>query len=208
LDTIANTTNIPSTITFDVGRIEVRAVKEEEIYCVADIITHSFNFDRGWRGLFTPLFKLGIAEDLRHRLRARSTHNHSQSRHQVCAIALYDDRDRGQTEIVGTVEVGVRTGSDRSHPPRYVYISNLAVGSDFRRQGVGRKLLNNCERITQSWGYTELHLHVMADNDQGLNLYKKLGYEVVSTEFLWSWFPLWYRPERLFMRKRIVNSEQ
>jgi ribosomal protein S18 acetylase RimI-like enzyme len=200
LDTIANTTDIPPSIAFDIARVEVRAVQEEEIYDVADIITHSFNFDRGWRGLFTPLFKLGIAEDLRHRLRARSTHSQSQYRHQVCAIAFYHDR------IVGTVEVGARTGSDKSHPPRYVYISNLAVSSDFRRQGVARELLSNCERITKSWGYTELHLHVMADNDRGLNLYNQLGYEVVSTEFLWSWFPLWYRPERLFMRKRLVVS--
>ncbi len=202
MDTIANSTNIVSTIAFDIDRIDVRAVKEEEIYCVADIITHSFNFDRGWRGLFTPLFKLGIAEDLRHRLRSRSTYNDSQYRHQICAIALYDDR-----EIVGTVEVSARNGSDKSQPPRYVYVSNLAVSSDFRRQGIARKLLINCERIARSWGYTELHLHVMADNDSGLNLYEQLDYEVVSTEFLWSWFPFWYRPERMFMRKRVVASD-
>jgi ribosomal protein S18 acetylase RimI-like enzyme len=200
LDTIANPTNIASSIAFDIARVEVRAVKEEEIYHVADIITHSFNFDRGWRGLFTPLFKLGIAEDLRHRLRNRSTYNNDRSPHQVCAIARYDNL------IVGTVEIGARASSHRTHPHCYVYVSNLAVSSDFRQQGVARALLTNCEQITRDWGYSELYLHVMADNDRGMNLYRKLGYEIVSSEFLWSWFLFWFRPERLFMRKRIVDS--
>jgi ribosomal protein S18 acetylase RimI-like enzyme len=202
LDTIANTTNLARAISFDVHQIEVRAVRETEIHYVADIITHSFHFDRGWRAWFTPLFKLGIAEDLRHRLRAcAAVSGRSKPQQQVCSIALYDDR--GQTRVVGTVEVGVRTANDRPKPYRYVYISNLAVSDEFRRRGVARELLGDCERITRSWGYTELHLHVMADNANGLSLYQKLGYQVVSTEFLWSWFPWWHRPERLFMCKQL-----
>jgi ribosomal protein S18 acetylase RimI-like enzyme len=202
LDTIANNTNLALAISFDVHQIEVRAVREPEIHYVADIITHSFHFDRGWRAWFTPIFKLGIAEDLRHRLRAgAATSARNKPQHQVCSIALYDDR--GQTRVVGTVEVGVRVANDRPQPYRYVYISNLAVSDRFRRRGVARELLANCELLTQSWGYTQLHLHVMADNEHGLSLYRKLGYEVVSSEFLWSWFPWWHRPERLFMCKQL-----
>lgn len=202
MDTIANTTNIARTISFEVGRIEVRAVKEDEIHCVADIITHSFHFDRGWRAWFTPLFRLGIAEDLRHRIRSsNASSNRERSPHQVCSIALYEHLDRSQ--VVGTVEISVRNGNDRQKQPRYVYISNLAVSKEFRRRGVGVELLLDCERSAKSWGYTEIHLHVMADNERGLNLYQKLGYHVVSTEFLWAWFPWWNRPERLFMSKQL-----
>ncbi len=202
MDTIANKTHIARAISFDVHQIEVRPVRETEIHYVADIITHSFQFDRGWRAWFTPLFKLGIAEDLRLRLRAGTvTSGRNKLQHQVCSIALYDDR--GQTRVVGTVEVGVRAANDRPQPYRYVYISNLAVSDAFRRRGVARELLANCERLTQSWGYTQIHLHVMADNEHGLSLYHKLGYQVISTEFLWSWFPWWHRPERLFMCKQL-----
>lgn len=204
LDTIANTTttaNIAHQIAFAAHQISVRPVREEEINCVADIITHSFEFDRGWRGWFTPLFKLGIAEDLRHRLRSNApTTYRSQTPQQVCSIAIYTEQ--GRNHIIGTVEVGVRTAHDRPHNRRYVYISNLAVSSAFRRRGAANELLKDCEKITKAWGYTELYLHVMADNDGGRNLYQRSGYEIVSTEFIWSIIP-WHRPQRLFLRKQL-----
>lgn len=202
MDTIANTTNIARAVSFDGHQIEVRAAREAEIHHVAEIITRSFHFDRGWRAWLTPLFKVGIAEDLRHRLRASaSTSSRTKPQQQVCSIALYNDC--GQTRVVGTIEVGVRIANDRPQPDRYVYISNLGVSDDFRRRGVARELLNYCEQLTQTWGYQELHLHVMADNERALNLYQKLGYKVVARESMWTWFCWWHRPERLFMCKQL-----
>jgi ribosomal protein S18 acetylase RimI-like enzyme len=200
---IANTANFAQPIAFDAHQVEIRTVREDEIHCVAEIITRSFHFDRGWLGWFTPLFKLGIAEDLRHRLRSHtSSPTHTKPLHQVCSIAVYPT-ERGQSQVIGTIEVGVRTNNYRQPTPyRYAYISNLAVSRDFRRRGVAAELLINCERLTKSWGYTELYLHVMGDNERGRNLYKKLGYEIVSSEFGWSMLP-WHRPERLFLRKQL-----
>ena len=176
---------------------------EDEIHSVADIITRSFHFDRGWRGWFTPLFKLGIAEDLRHRIRLNANNTHrDKPQSQICSIAVYTER--GKTSIAGTVEVGIRNCYERSHNRRYSYISNLAVSNVFRRRGVARELLTDCEQITKAWGYSELYLHVMADNHGGRSLYQRLGYELVSTEFMWSIIP-WHRPERLFLRKQLVS---
>ena len=198
---IANTTDISGSIV-DAHQIEVRDVREDEIQCVADIITRSFHFDRGWMGWFTPLFKLGIAEDLRHRLRGHpaSSCSSGNPHQQVCSIALCNQH--GDSQVIGTIEVGMRHANH--HQPtqhRYVYISNLAVSRDFRRRGVAQELLTNCEQIAKSWGFTEIHLHVMGDNDRGRNLYEKLGYEIVSREFVWSIVP-WHRPERLFLCKQ------
>jgi ribosomal protein S18 acetylase RimI-like enzyme len=202
LNAIANSDDIALPISFERHQIEIRTVREEEIHCVADIITRSFHFDRGWMGWFTPLFKIGIAEDLRHRLRAHApSHHHRPVPQQVCSIAVY--REQEQDRVVGTIEVGVRTTNHRQPTPhRYVYISNLAVSRDFRRRGIAQELLTDCEQLTKSWGYTDLHLHVMASNQRGRNLYQKLGYEIVSIEFVWSIFP-WHRPERLFLRKQL-----
>jgi ribosomal protein S18 acetylase RimI-like enzyme len=202
LETIVN---IAQKIVLNPHQIEIRPVREDEIHCVADIITRSFHFDRGWMAWFTPLFKLGIAEDLRNRLRTRVPHsNHHKQQQQVCSIALCFEQE--QSHVVGTVEVGVRN-TERHRPThhRYVYLSNLAVSRDFRRRGVAQELIRSCEQQAASWGYTELHLHVMGDNERGRNLYQKLGYETISSEFVWSIIP-WYRPERLFLRKQLPIS--
>ena len=202
LDTIVS---ITPNIVFNPAQIEIRPVKEDEIHCVADIITRSFHFDRGWMAWFTPLFKIGIAEDLRNRLRTRAPSAlHSKPQQQLCSIALCVDRE--QSYISGTVEVGVRTAERyRQNHYRYVYLSNLAVSKDFRRRGVAQKLIERCEQQTLEWGYTEIHLHVMGNNERGRNLYQKLGYEVVSSELVWSIIP-WHRPERLFLRKQLGIS--
>ena len=182
-------------------RVEIRPVCEDEIDRVADIITHSFHFDRGWMSWFTPLFKLGIAEDLRHRIRAQVPNPRPSKLPQpICSIAICTDRS--QSYVVGTIEVGARNAIDRLPRNRYAYISNLAVSREWRRKGVAQELLVECEQIAKSWGYTELYLHVMADNERGRNLYQKLGYELVVTDFARSMIP-WYRPERLFLRKQI-----
>ena len=198
LDTIVN---IVQKITLNPGEIKIRAVREEEINTVADIITRSFHFDRGWMAWFTPLFKLGIAEDLLNRLRTRvPSAVHSKPQQQVCSIAICGDSD---TAVAGTVEVGVRTIERyRQNHHRYVYLSNLAVSKDFRRRGIAQELIGTCEQITIDWGYTELHLHVMEDNERARNLYQKLGYEVISSDFVWSFLP-WHRPARLFLRKQL-----
>ena len=199
---VANTANIAGQIALDPHQIEIRDVREDEIHCVADIITRSFHFDRGWMGWFTPLFKLGIAEDLRHRLRAHpASPGNTKPPQQVCSIASYNER--GKSQVVGTIEVGVRNANYRQPAyHRYVYISNLAVSRDFRRRGVAQKLLLECEQLTKSWGFTEIHLHVMGDNERGRNLYQKLGYEIISRELVWSFMP-WHRPERLFLCKQL-----
>ena len=218
LDTIVNIE--PKTV-INSAQIEIRPVREDEIHCVADIITRSFHFDRGWMAWFTPLFKIGIAEDLRNRLRTRvPSALHSKPQQQVCSIALCIVGVRGasacaeaspvenreQSYISGTVEVGVRTAERyRQNHHRYVYLSNLAVSKDFRRRGIAQKLIESCEQQTVEWGYTEIHLHVMGNNERGRNLYQKLGYELVSSEFVWSIIP-WHRPERLFLRKQLGVS--
>ena len=94
LDTIIN---IVPKIALNPGEVQIRPVREDEINAVADIITRSFHFDRGWMAWFTPLFKLGIAEDLRNRLRTRvPSAVHSKPQQQVCSIAICGDSDADQ----------------------------------------------------------------------------------------------------------------
>jgi ribosomal protein S18 acetylase RimI-like enzyme len=200
--TIANRTQIEGRLDNDTDRIAIRAVRLEDIDYVAEIITHSFHFDRGVMGWFLPLFKLGIAEDLRYRLRTNAQTRELKPIPPICLAAVLTQW--GETRVVGTVEVSLRGTHDRStiKGSQYVYISNLAVSRDFRQRGIATELLRGCENIASSWGYDDLYLHVMSNNDRARNLYTKAEYQLLSTESVWSLWP-WQHTQRLLLHKSL-----
>lgn len=92
------------------------------------------------------------------------------------------------------------------------YVSNLAVQPAARNRGVGRLLMEECERELQRWGlsYDELWLEVSLQND-AVEFYRKMGYEqtaqtdgneVVRRAF---YFEL-TKVKRAVMRKRIATA--
>jgi ribosomal protein S18 acetylase RimI-like enzyme len=184
-----------------IPRIAIRAVDPNDIEAIAQIITHSFEFDRGLLGWFAPLFRYGIAEDLRHRLKSSSEGiGRGEQPQHACLVAIYPID--GKSTVVGTVELSIRKRIDRSTRTEYVYVSNLAVSAAFRQRGIGLELLDGCECIAQSWEQENLYLHVMADNSPGRNLYHKAGYTVMGEDRIWS-LAFWNRPRRLFLHKSI-----
>ena len=91
-------------------------------------------------------------------------------------------------EIVGTAEIAIRSANFWSNDLRYPYIANLAVKNDYRRLGIGTKLLSECERIALDWGYSETRLHVLAGNDAAKQLYLGSGYQLCQIESHWGDF--------------------
>ena len=69
----------------------------------------------------------------------------------------------------------VDTGDDTELRP---YVSNLAVEPAARNRGVGRLLMEECERELRRWElpYDELWLEVSLQND-AVEFYRKMGYE-------------------------------
>jgi ribosomal protein S18 acetylase RimI-like enzyme len=200
---IVNSNQIQYRLHASTPQISIRAAGMEDVDDVAEIITHSFHLQRGIVGWFIPLFKVGIAEDLRYLLRTSNQPRETlKSCQQLCLTAILNQW--GQPRVVGTAEVSLRGTKDRDRADRgqYVYISNLAVSQEFRQRGIGQELLKGCEEVAVSWGFNDLYLHVMADNDRAHNLYVKTGYQLLNTESIWSLFP-WKRTQRLFLHKRL-----
>ena len=56
------------------------------------------------------------------------------------------------------------------------YINALSVFPEFTRQGTGSQLLELARRLALERGFTELGLHVFAENSAAVSLYKKHGY--------------------------------
>lgn len=62
-----------------------------------------------------------------------------------------------------------------------VYIVNLNVAADYRRQGIGSKLiLNACEAYKRTHSGRLVTLDVARDNIAAMRLYKKLGFTITD----------------------------
>jgi ribosomal protein S18 acetylase RimI-like enzyme len=174
----------------------IRTATSQDLNDLADILATSFHSRTGWNRWLYPILRLGIYEDLKHRLRSP---NHQY----LCLVASHDfspGNDPNLSAIAGTVELTLRTALPWSVSSfQYPYISNLAVRSQSRRQGMARQLLLVCETVAQKWGFTHIYLHVLEDNHQAQQLYTQLGYHLHRTET-----SLFGKPNRLFLQKSLT----
>ncbi|NJL82271.1 MAG: GNAT family N-acetyltransferase [Chloroflexaceae bacterium] len=178
--------------------VVIRPAQFRDLRGLAEVLTRGFHPTSGWLVWLYPLLKLGIYEDLRHRLGSSSPFH-------TCLVASLPAA--GGDRIVGTVEIALRPSCPwgKTHP-QSLYISNLVVAGDYRRQGVARKLLLKCDQIALEWGFTVLCLHVLENNQPAKQLYFSSGYALELVEpYLGHW--LFNQPRRLFLTKALTSSQ-
>jgi ribosomal protein S18 acetylase RimI-like enzyme len=178
------------------GGIRVRRASLTDLPALANLLTDSFHPSGPGLGWLSPVLQIGIYQDLRGRVLAKTPHY-------ACLVAEKGWRVAPSQVFVGTVEVALRATfpwQPRTH--QYPYISNLAVERRYRRQGVGQQLLLTCERVVRDWGFSDLYLHVLENNLTARHLYRKAGYQLQTVEPDWiQW--LVGRPRRLLLRKQL-----
>jgi ribosomal protein S18 acetylase RimI-like enzyme len=159
--------------------LQIRAVAPADLADVAQIIAESFHKPNGLWGWTYPIMRLGIYEDLKHRLASNAPHH-------LCLVAV--DTSQAIDNLVGTVELGVRfnNDADAAGNKSFPYLSNLAVHPSYRRQGAASGLLMGCEQLAQEWGFKDIYLHVLENNHQARQLYFKFGYRVQKVETNWN----------------------
>ena len=179
-------------------QFQVRAATPNDLTGIAQIIAESFHGHHGFWGWAFPLLRLGIYEDLKHRLS-------SSGPHYVCLVAI-DTTFSAKPTLLGTVESGVRFHDSWIETGRsFPYLSNLAVHPKYRRHGVASQLLTTCEKFSHDWGFEDLYLHVLENNHQARQLYSKLGYEVHKLESNWNSFFL-KRSRQILLHKHLNIS--
>ena len=183
---------------------------------LTELLADSFHARDGVRSWAYPILRLGIYEDLRNRLATSSDRY-------VCLVAFIANsagfpphmaQRCSRSMIVGTIEMGLRSRSiipssispsywmESSRTCQFPYLSNLAVHTQFRRLGVAQQLLNRCELIARQWGFSQLYLHVLENNDRARRLYSKAGYRLHQTD--WNWTSVLFgQPRQLFLRKTL-----
>lgn len=83
---------------------------------------------------------------------------------QTCFVAMQAD------ELVGTV-LG---GSDG----RRGYLYHLAVHANHQKQGLGKTLVQTCLDALQAQGIEKCHIFVIGENQEGLNFWQRIGWEL------------------------------
>jgi putative acetyltransferase len=80
-------------------------------------------------------------------------------------------------EVDGVVVGRLSLARDPHLASRHVADLGLMVAEPFRRQGVGRRLLEEAVAWARASGITKLELHVFPWNQAALRLYESFGFE-------------------------------
>uniref|UniRef100_A0A7S1SUF7 N-acetyltransferase domain-containing protein n=1 Tax=Tetraselmis chuii TaxID=63592 RepID=A0A7S1SUF7_9CHLO len=94
------------------------------------------------------------------------------------------------SSLVGTLELSFRPATRSRYltlnpPKRCAYLCNMAIDSNFRRQGYGTKLLHAGELFAKMAGEEQIFLHVRLCDPEAQALYLNNGFEIVKTD---NWF--------------------
>lgn len=90
--------------------------------------------------------------------------------------SMYVAVSKKTNEVLGFVDIDFRETKRRYAPPR-PYLSDLVVGEKWRRRGIARDLILQCERKVLELKKKTLFLRVEIDNEKALKMYFSLGYD-------------------------------
>lgn len=109
--------------------------------------------------------------------------------------------------LVGVVDVTVQRDKDilrhLEGAEEYLYVSGIAVLTDFRRQKIATVLLKACDVLSVLWGFSYLALQAYEDDSAAQKLYSNAGYKVASRDPDWvTWIG---KKRRVLMIKQSIT---
>lgn len=95
----------------------------------------------------------------------------------ACQAFLRDPHHHMVIAPADDVVVGMVSAVEYLHPdkPTQMWINELGVGDEWRRQGIGRSLVQRMVQLGRARGCAEIWLATEADNEPARALYQVLG---------------------------------
>ena len=137
------------------SQIEIRVVQEDDLFSLRDAINSVCS--EKWYVATTEGFTLEQS-------RRFIEHNIENAYPQV--VATVDDCVVGWCDVIPNRKVG------------FTHVGRLGMGvrKEYRRLGIGRRLLTECLRLSREYGLERVELEVFADNVAALKLYESSGF--------------------------------
>ncbi|KAL4284483.1 hypothetical protein GQ457_16G002450 [Hibiscus cannabinus] len=181
------------------GRFVAReAVLDEEFWTAAWLRAETHWEDRpGER--YVDNFKRQFAEQEFNAIKRRYSGQHGQT--YTCVVTVRkEERNVKRTvlkSVVGTLDFSIRhllhgesfpgerekhmfCSISRTNLNKYVYVSNLCVAKSARRQSIASNMLYFVIQSARSKGVEPVYVHVHRNNEPALELYEKIGFEMVE----------------------------
>jgi GNAT superfamily N-acetyltransferase len=73
-----------------------------------------------------------------------------------------------------------KTISDHFQPSQCLYIAEMMVTASFRGKGIGQRLMEVFDQTADKTNFSDAFIRVWIDNIPAVNLYKKMGFDVVA----------------------------
>lgn len=113
--------------------------------------------------------------------------------HKVEMVDIYEHTDLqlvlvAETEdesIIGFLEASIRPFVEDCHTDHVGYLEGWFVEPEYRRNGIGQKLVEQAEKWARSKGCEEMASDSEIDNDSSSGAHQKLGYTETSRLVHW-----------------------
>ncbi|TYQ27657.1 GNAT family N-acetyltransferase [Pseudanabaena sp. UWO310] len=190
----------------------IRQANPRDVGYVSEILTESFYrsvdrqvhfLHRCFVDMVYPLLRYGIMLDLSSRFGEKTP----------CYACLVATHPANKSLPIATLEICMRYVPTKGHQnfwlgremQQHPYIFNLAVHPHWRRRGVAKQLLLAAEGTVKQWGYSQLYMHVLEDNQTARNLYDRVGYQMYDREGNLNYWLL-RKPRRFLLQKKLRST--
>ena len=203
----------------DAMSLKYRPARTTDLPGIAKLLCVTFEEIPEWNVVKMKMSEDGYKKQLDYRMQRLVKRG---AKHALIVVVPDNGNDVAGFMELGTMPSAIPVksewnGVETESRPEMPYLANVAVGTNYRRQKIGSKLVKLAMKISEKWCEPDdtdpaLYLAVDVDNDAAVNMYDKLDFDRIIDETEKSDAPYKdkegnvRRKPRLYFRKLLDSS--